>query len=181
MTQWPKKDERERLEIKGFIGAYAQLPTARRLEVVTKTEMPDYVVRDIATGQEYGVELTSVYMDDRSVPDLHMREEDRPVHMPDDRPELEWYLNRLAEVVAVKIDKARKRYSQDRPLILSIYVNEYISMYLDVAELQRFVKRHDALLEGITPFQEVVFWNLPNGGVLCARPSRTNVEPLEGQ
>lgn len=175
MTQWPSKDERERLEVGGFIRAYAQLPSGRRLEVVTKGEMPDYVVRDTATHQEYGVELTSVYMDDRSVPDLHMRDEDGPVQIPDDPPALERYLSRLVEAVAVKIDKARRGYSQDRPLILSIYVNEYISIYLDALELQRFVARHDALFDSMTPFQEVVFWNLSNSGVLCVRPGKANV------
>lgn len=174
MTEWPKKQERERLEIFGFIAAYAQLPGSRELEVVTKGEMPDYVVKDIRTGQEYGVELTSVYLDDRSVPDSHMRDEDGPAWIPYDEAALEKYRNRLVATIIDKICKARKGYDRARPLILEIYVNEYISIYLRESEIQEIVRRYDGLFEAMTPFSEVVFWNLPNGGVVCARPSGTH-------
>lgn len=135
--------------------------------------MPDYVVRDIETGEEYGVELTSVYLDDRSVPDHHILQQHGPVRIPDDGAELERYLDRLVDAVATKINKARKGYRQDRPLILSVFINEYISIWLDCVELDRFVNRHDSFFDGMTPFQEVVFWNLSNGGVLSAKPSAT--------
>lgn len=171
MTTWPRGPERERLEIEGFIRAYSRFPESQRFEVVTKAEMPDYIVRDVATGEELGVELTSVYLDDRSVPDVHMRDENGPVEMPQDEEELERYRNRLVAAIIDKICKARKGYDRARPLLLAIYVNEYISIYLREAELQAFVRRYDGLFEAMTPFSEVVFWNLPNGGVLRARPS----------
>ena len=174
MSGWPNRDERERLEIEGFISAYSRLPHARRLEIVSKTEMPDYVVRDVATGDEYGVELTSVYVDDRSVPDHHMPEQTGPEWIPDDKAELARYLRRLLDAVEVKIQKACQGYRQDRPLILSIYVNEYVSIWLDCEELDRLVKANDSFFEDMSPFREIVFWNLPNGGVLSATPSRVN-------
>jgi hypothetical protein len=171
MTGWPKKAERERLEIAGFIAAYARLPGSRQFEVVTKSEMPDYVVKDVRTGEEYGVELTSVYLDDRSVPDSHMQDEDGPAWIPDDERTLERYRNRRAAAIIDKICKARKGYDRARPLILAIYVNEYISIYLCEPELQEFVRRYDGLFKAMTPFSEVVFWNLPNGGAFRERPS----------
>jgi hypothetical protein len=71
---WPSKAEAERWEIEAFLAHYSRLPDARMLEVVTKRERPDWVVRDLATRELLGVELTSVYRDDRSVPDLHQRD-----------------------------------------------------------------------------------------------------------
>lgn len=170
MTTWPAGPEREEHEIAGFITAYSRFAESRRFEVVAKREMPDYIVRDVASGEELGVELTSVYLDDRSVPDVHMSQEDRPVETPDDPEQLERYCNRLAAAIIGKICKARQGYDRTRPLILAIYVNEYISIYLREAELQEFVGSHGALFEAMTPFSEVVFWNLPNGGAFRARP-----------
>ena len=171
MTTWPRKPEREQFEIEGFIAAYARLPDSRPFEVVSKGETPDYVVRDVRSGEEVGVELTSVYLDDRSVPDVHMRDDDGLEEIREDEQELERYRNRLVGAILDKICKARKGYDRARSLILAIYVNEYVSMYPREAELQAFVKRYDGLFEAMTPFCEVVFWNLPNGGVLRARPS----------
>ena len=145
----------------------------RQLEVVSKGDMPDYVVRDVCSGQEYGVELTSVYLDDRSVPDIHMRDEAGAVPTPDDESELQRYRTRLAGAIVDKICNARGGYDRTRPLILAIYVNEYISIFLRERELKEFVTRYDGLFEAMTPFNEIVFWNLPNGGVFRAMPSHT--------
>lgn len=175
MTSWPNRELREGLEITDFIAAYSGLPGSVRLEVVRKGEMPDYVVRDVQTGQEYGVELTSVYLDDRSVPDAHMRNEPDPVWIPDDEAQLEKYRTRLVGAIIDKICKARKGYDRSRPLILSVYVNEYISIYMRASEVQAFVRRYDGVFEGMAPFSRVVFWNLPNGEVVCVKPSRRNV------
>jgi hypothetical protein len=130
VTRWPNRDEREAVEIGRFIAAYSRLPGCVQLEVVQKRDKPDHIVRDVRTGQEYGVELTSVYLDDRSVPDVHMRDEAISVWIPDDAAELEKYRSRLAGAVLDKICKARHGYDLSRPLILGVYVNEYISIYM---------------------------------------------------
>jgi hypothetical protein len=139
--------------------------------VVQAADKPDCVVRDVRTGQEYGVELTSVYLDDRSVPDVHMREEQGPTWIPDDETLLEKYRSRLAGAVLDKICKARQGYDRSRSLILGVYVNEYISIYMPASEVQAFVKRYDGLFEVMAPFSRIVFWNLPNGDVVCAKAS----------
>jgi hypothetical protein len=175
MTSWPKKEQREGLEITGFIAAYSRLSRSVRFEVVRKGEKPDYIVRDSETGQEYGVELTSVYLDDRSVPDVHMRDDPGPVRMPDDKAELEAYRTRLVGAILDKVCKARKGYDTSRPLILSVYVNEYISIYMPGSEVQAFINRYDGVFENMAPFSKVVFWNLSNGDVVSAKPSGHNV------
>jgi hypothetical protein len=174
MMRWPNREEREAFEIGGFVEAYSRLTGSGQLEVVHKGDRPDYVVRDVHTRQEYGVELTSVYLDDRSVPDIHMRDEPEPVWIPDDEAELEKYRSRLAGAVLDKICKARQGYDLARPLILGVYVNEYISIYMLASEMRTFVKRYDGLFEAMAPFSRIVFWNLPNGEVVCARPSESN-------
>lgn len=171
MTQWPNKQQRENFEITGFVEAYARLPEARRFEVVTSGDKPDYIVRDIATGEEFGVELTSVYFHDRSVPDVHMKAISGCVDIPDNAHEIYRYAKRLIRAVIQKVCKARaNEYDKKRPLILAVYLNEYISIYLEKKELETLVQRYEAIFDSAEPFREVVFWNLGNGGVFSISP-----------
>ena len=169
--KWPRKTEREKFEIGGFIEAYVRLPEARRFEVVSKGETPDYVVKDKQSGEEYGIELTTVYQNDRSVPDVHMKDKKGVVEIPYDKDELKKYAKRLVSTVIEKVCKARKGYDSTRPLILAIYVNEYIAIYLGKTEFEELIRRYEALFDAVAPFTEVVFWNLGNGGVFRVRPS----------
>lgn len=153
------------MEITGFIEAYARLPEACKFSVVSKGETPDYVVKDLSTGEEYVIELTSVYLNDRSVPDIHMRDHKSPVNIPYDEELIEQYTKRLIAAIIEKICKARKGYDSSRPLILAIYINEYIAIYLNKPELETLVHRYEGLFDAMTPFTEIVFWNLGNGGV----------------
>ncbi len=155
---WPRKAERELSEIEGFIQAYGRLTSGRQFEIVDESEKPDYIVKDTSTGKIFGVELTSVYMDDRSVPDEHIPTHEGMVDIPYDHQKLDDYLDRLADSVRVKIAKARKGYDTRRPLILSVYVNEYISIYIRERHLKEMVNRHPGVFDDMSPFLEVVFW-----------------------
>lgn len=172
--KWPDKQSRQQFEITRFVEAYARLPGAPQLAILEEGDRPDFIVAEVATGQQFGVELTSVYIDDRSVPDVHMVDgepADELVPIPFDRTELERYQQRLLSAIQDKIQKARSGYDRTRPLILAIYVNEYIGIYLGKPELDVFVRRHESLFDAMAPFVEVVFWNLGNGGVFRVRPS----------
>jgi hypothetical protein len=168
---WPQKTDREKFEIDGFIKAYMSLPETRQFEVVSKSESPDYIVKDKLSGEEYGVELTAVYQNNRSVPDVHNKDENGVVEIPYDNDELERYTKRLVGTIIEKVCKARKGYDSTRPLILAIYVNEYIAIYLGKTEFEDLVRRYEGLFDAVAPFTEVVFWNLGNGGVFRVRPS----------
>lgn len=171
--EWPDRETREAFEISGFIGAYARLPNSPVLSIISRGDKPDFIVREEKTGQEFGVELTAVYLDDRSVPDVHMRGEDPPKELIEihyDKGQIEKYECRLISAVSDKIAKARRGYDLNRPLILAIYLNEYIGIYLAKPELDAIVSRNRPLFDAMAPFQEVVFWNLPNGGVFRVRP-----------
>lgn len=171
--EWPDRDAREAFEISGFVEAYARLPCSPTLSIISKGDKPDYVVREATTGQEFGVELTAVYLDDRSVPDMHMVDGDPPeglVEIPYDKEQIQRYEGRLVSAIRDKIEKARRGYDISRPLILAIYVNEYIGIYLGRPELESIVSRNKPFFDAIAPFHEVVFWSLPNGCIFRVRP-----------
>ncbi len=172
--KWPNKNEREDLEIEGFIKAYARFSDARQFKVVSKgvSPGPDYVVKDQATGDEFGVELTSVYIDDRSIPDVHMCHKEGLSGISYDKGELERYTKRIVSAVIDKVCKARKGYNTERPLILALYINEYISIYFDKEGLETLVRRYEGVFDSVAPFSEVVFWNLPNDSVFRVKPEQ---------
>jgi len=169
--KWPNKEEREHFEIKEFLEAYSRLPEARHFEVVSKGETPDYIVKASDTGEEYGIELTAVYLNNRSVPDEHMPDHKGVVDIPYDEEKIEQYIKRLVAAITEKVCKARKSYDTSRPLILAIYVNEYIAIYLNKQKLEAFIHRYEGLFDAMTPFTEIVFWNLGNDGIFQVRPS----------
>lgn len=169
--EWPNKEEREDFEISEFLEAYARLPEARQFKVVSKSETPDFVVRASDTGEEYGIELTSVYLNDRSVPDGHMPAHEGAVDIPYDEEKIKQYMRRLVAAIIEKVCKARKGYDPSRQLILTIYVNEYNGIYLNKQKLEAFVYRYEYLFDVMAPFTEIVFWNLGNDGVFQVKPS----------
>jgi len=158
--KWPTKKEREDLEIQDFIKEYKRLPHGRSFVVEEAGESPDRIVRDINTNEKFGIELTSVYSNDRSVPDTHMQEEGSFV--PFKNSEIEQYEKRILGSVIDKVCKARHHYKKEFPLILSVYVNEYISLRMGLEYWKTFASRYNNLFDCVTPFEEIVFWPLPS-------------------
>ena len=158
--KWPTKKEREDLEVKGFIEAYRRLSHGRSFVVESEGECPDRIVKDINTSEQIGIELTSVYMDDRSVPDAHMK--DGNISVPYDANQIEQYEKRILGQIIDKVCKARSHYKKDFPLILSVYVNEYISLRMGIDYWREFASRYDKFFDCLEPFDEIVFWPLPS-------------------
>jgi hypothetical protein len=75
VQDWPNKKEREEFEINKFVKFYE--PGGRSFKVVRRGDShfagPDYIVQDAKTGENFGVELVSVYLGNRSVPDVHKK------------------------------------------------------------------------------------------------------------
>jgi hypothetical protein len=151
-----------------------RFPERRTLQVIERREKPDYFVEDRKTGDRFGVELTSVYLSDRSVPDEHIPpipEDLRTVGIPHDEEELSRYKDRLIEAVSAKAEKARNGYDLRYPLILSVYVNEYRAIFLDTeAHWQQFVLENEQAFDACGPISEIVFWGLANDMVFSFRP-----------
>lgn len=165
---WPSKEEAEKWEIQGFIDHYWRLPGQRTFDMVRRQERPDWIVRDALTGDLIGVELTSVYLDDRSVPDQHRRGGERG--MPYRKGEIAAYGRRLAAAVQKKVRLARTGYDTALPLVLSVYANEYVTVHMSEKEWQGIVLAHEETFDNMRPFGEVIAWLLVNRGVLRIRP-----------
>src|SRR6056297_3119016 len=109
-NRWQRKSEREQFEIEHFISVYAQFPNAHSFRILSKQETPDYLVKDKITGSVYGIEITSVYIDDRSVPDYHMKEINECVQIDYDEKLISKYMQRLLSAIQTKVNKARGHY-----------------------------------------------------------------------
>jgi hypothetical protein len=158
--KWPTKKEREDLEIQGFIKEYKRLSHGRSFVVEEEGENPDRIVRDIDTNEKFGIELTSVYLNDRSVPDTHRRE--KGSFIPLNQSEIEQYERRILASIVDKVCKARHHYKREFPLILSVYVNEYISLRMELGYWKSFASQYNLLFDCFAPFAEIVFWPLPS-------------------
>jgi hypothetical protein len=176
--QWPKKPEREEFEISQFISAYANLPNGRSFVVYAKQETPDYFLKDSNTGEIYGIELTSVYLDDRSVPDEHMQPVDGWQEIAHDPVAIEKHNLRLIETIAAKVQKARKQYDTTHPLILAVYINEYISIYMEESDWENLIRVNESIFDDIEPFSEIVLWNLANESAMSiiSTPDRESMK-----
>ena len=162
---WPKKEQREKFEIDGFIEAFQLVPPHHSLTILSKGEKPDYIVRDQKSGLKFGVELTSVYLDDRSVPDAHIPDFDEKDPYPQDESQIPAYMARLADAVREKIKRAKSGYDLTRQLILSIYVNEYVSIFMTETDWRNLTRDFSAVFGNLHPFEQVVFWKLANNHV----------------
>lgn len=170
---WPDTPGREIWEIEQFIDYYRRFPSGRDFEIVSKSDKPDYIVKDIRTGERFGVELTSVYIDDRSVPDEHIPDGEDAKGFEEirfDTKKLQQYILRLVEAVETKVEKAQTGYDTSAPLILSVYVNEYISIYLRRHHLEQMVRENSEVFDHISAFVEIVFWDLPNKEAMSVCP-----------
>ena len=170
---WPDKEKRQTYEINEFIKAYKKFSHGRQFTIKESgRERPDFILEDTKTGECFGVELTSVYLSERSVPDAHIKNEasEEILEIPYCEKTIEEYKKRLFQSIVEKVKKARKGYDITYPLILSIYVNEYISIYIHDKECwDSFTKEQGNFWDSIAPFTEVVFWSLPNGGVFSIK------------
>jgi hypothetical protein len=92
------------------------------------------------------------------------------VDIPFDQSELDQYKKRLVDVVETKVQQARRGYDTSRSLILSVYVNEYIAIYITRSDLEGIIRMNESLFDEMMPFVEVVFWNLRNDDVFSIRP-----------
>ena len=164
---WPSKRDREVEEINGFIESYKRLKHGRNLRVIEEREKPDRIVQDTETGEIFGIELTSEYIDNKSVPAKH--KSNNYGYITDDQQKIDAYEKKILKRINEKVKKAREGYLLKCPLILSFYVNEYESIYMNEEYWRSFAKRNDNFFDSIDPFLEVVFWSLPNDLIVSVR------------
>ena len=165
---WPSdKKDREDKELEYFFRSWIASDSSLRdgdLVCVDNRERPDRIVRNRKTGKEYGVELTSVYLDDKSVIDHHRlltsRMEGELLLYPEDARK---YRHCIAKKVREKIDKAQS-YDNQRDLILAVYLNERV-LYRDFKDELRNFMRRDPAFRDVAPFVRIVFTGIGHGVV----------------
>jgi hypothetical protein len=168
---WPSKDEREEYEIEGFIELCKRPPESREFIILEKREKPDYFIKDQKTNEIFGVELTSVYLSDLSVPDEHIQTlNENPQNIPFNREEIEEYKLRIISAIRDKVEKAKLSYDQRYPLILSVYVDEYRSIFMGRKEWEQFVTENEPAFDAMGPFTKIFFWSLANNDALIVTP-----------
>lgn len=163
---WHNREFRESFEVNEFINYFFRLH-AIQLIINSKSEKPDYILQNKDSNKFIGVELTSVYLSNYSVPHLHMR--DGIECIPFDQEKLGQYGKRLVEAVRTKIRKAQSGYNLVYPLYLSIYVNEYIAIYMDEIYWRNLVEENKVVFDDIYPFCEIVLWPLANDMVMSIK------------
>lgn len=155
---WPDKNNRQSYEINEFVKNYKEFPHGRNFEIIQQSDKPDYIVKDINTNEHFGIELTSVYLDNRSVPDNHILDEDKDI--PYNPQAIETYKARLKNHIIDKIEKANESYNKIHPLILSIYANEYLTIHMEDKDWQDFANKNGNIWDNMNPFTEIVLWSL---------------------
>jgi hypothetical protein len=181
---WPKKVERERQELRWFLRDYAKLSWSPPVSVERwpsdDNTSPDAVLRNLRDGGLVGVELTSVYVSDKSVPRVHQAPMppmtlDENLQRNGERygaetigNEIERYRKRLVAQVRRKLTK---RYAPCDNLILGVFVAEtYLALYFSGrSQWLEWSEQFRREVASILPFSEIVLFGLANEHVLGMR------------
>ncbi|MFL6261146.1 MAG: hypothetical protein ACJ76Y_15710 [Thermoanaerobaculia bacterium] len=167
MVDWPAKEDRQKIEFDLFRRGYRTLENGCDIDLMQWREQPDCEVRDVETGEIFGVELTSVYLNKRRVESYRKG----LVKVPKRDPALiEAYQRRLLEAIREKVEKARSGYEIYPRMILAIYVGDIVAIHMDREDdWCRFHDEHREDFDNVSPFSEVVFFNLANDGVFSIK------------
>jgi len=148
---------REGLEIDMFLNEYNKKYNTD-FTILEKREKPDYFVKD-SNGKVLGVELSSVYMDDRVVFE-HKKEELIEIsYNPENHQEVRnRYFTRIIEKIEAKANKIKNdKYDSTYPIILSLYLNDYYCIHIKDSEWKYFFEVNDEHLSEISGFKEIFF------------------------
>ncbi|WNO10502.1 hypothetical protein [Teredinibacter sp. KSP-S5-2] len=156
--KWPTKEERENWEIENFISHYHSIVGGEKLKIYSRGERPDFVLLSESNNQKYGVELTSVYMNNRSVPDHHIPDIESYKHNPyGGEDNIEKYKCKVLKSIRNKNKLALTGYSTENPLILSVYINELLSMLIGSEEWSCFFLDNGFDIDE-TIFSSIILW-----------------------
>ncbi|MBI5123023.1 hypothetical protein HZA75_04145 [Candidatus Roizmanbacteria bacterium] len=154
------KDIRQDLEIEMFLKYYNEHYKSNYI-VFQKRDKPDYFIKD-SLGNILGIELSSVYKDDKVVGTEH-----KPNHVGNGLLEIPWdsnthqevrnhYFKRIFDKINSKRAKVRLgEYDMTHPIILSLYLNDYYLIHIDESEWRTFVDINNAYFFKIKEFKEI--------------------------
>jgi hypothetical protein len=168
-NDWPTKNEREQWEINKALFYLSAQKGFGKLQIESKRERPDYEVKELGSGRLIGVELTSVYVSNRSVPDRHIGPGNK--WMPPNNEIRQTYFDRIIKAIMKKVALAKKGYDIYETMVLSLYINEYEDIYNDESDWKKWAKENDDILNNISPFTHIIFWPLINNSSFLIYPS----------
>ncbi len=151
------KQMREHCEIQLFLDEYNTITIGAPWTAHEHRDRPDWVIFSHALNQYRLVELTSVYLHDNSVEKEHRVRHERPIPIPYDQIKLETYKNRIVRSVARKCATFAGKF-EGQIAILSLYLNEYIAIYLSREELIELATLRFPQIADSGPFNQIILW-----------------------
>jgi hypothetical protein len=151
------KQKRESYEIELFLRECNLITTGAPWTAYEHRDHPDYVLFSHPLNQRRLVELTSVYLNDKSVETEHRLRHAKPMAIPYNARKLEAYKNRILRAIERKCKTFSDGFEGEFA-ILSMYLNEYIAIYLSREELLRLVILRFHQIAGAGPFNQIVLW-----------------------
>jgi hypothetical protein len=154
------KDIRQDLEVEMFLKHYNEHYKSRYI-VFQKRDKPDYFIKD-SLGNILGIELSSVYKDDKVVGTEH-----KPNHDENGLLEIPWdsnthqevrnhYFKRMFDKINNKRTKVKLgKYDTTYPIVLSLYLNDYYLIHIDESEWRTFVDINNDYFCKIKEFKEI--------------------------
>lgn len=153
------KELREGLEIGMFLDAYNK-KCGSDFKVFQRREKPDYLIKD-SKDNILGVELTSVYINDKVVGEEHKKDGTReiPFDLNTHQDIRNRYFNRIIVKVEEKANKIKEgKYDTTHQIILSVYLNDYYVIHIDSAEWKSFIDLNNKVFSKRNEFKEVFFY-----------------------
>lgn len=159
-TIFSNKDIRQDLEIEMFLRYYNEQHKSD-YTILQKRERPDYFIKD-SKGNILGVELSSVYKDDKVVGSEH-----KPEHVGNGLSDIAYdsnthqdirnhYFKRIFGKINDKRTKVKSgKYDTTYPIILSLYLNDYYIIHIDNSEWELFKNINNAYFSQIKEFKKI--------------------------
>lgn len=163
------KDIRQDLEIEMFLKYHNKHNKTNHI-VFQRKDRPDYFIKD-SLGNMLGIELSSVYKDDKVVSTEH-----KPNHDENGLLEISWdsnthqdvrnhYFKRIFEKINDKIAKVKSsKYDTTCPIILSLYLNDYYIIHIDESEWKTFININNGYFYKINEFKEIFLIGVGSNG-----------------
>ena len=160
----PNKIEREKFEIDNFICSYSEVKN-KDYEIVKKLDdqkadsLPDYIVKDIDLDKQFYVELTTVYLDNKSFINRHWKDDKEIQEIDFNKDNICKYKKRVLDAIISKNKKAKKYPKEFDKLVLSIQLNEIEGIFINKNDWETFLKENETTLCKCINLNEVLLWN----------------------
>jgi hypothetical protein len=149
--------EQEAKEIDLFLKVYNLIEPGGPWHASTHRDRPDFIITSESNFEERAVELTSVYLDDKSEARDHVGRGRGPIAIPYDARKVERYKARIMRAVEKKCRSFADGF-EGRTAVLSVYLNEYIAIHMSQEDLFELLLIHLPRVAGRGPFNQILLW-----------------------